>query len=225
MPWTVPNIWEDGECYIIGGGTSIIQQFHIPQDVVDRVYKGVEHISAYSPHLSFLHDKHVIAVNEAYKIGPWIDVLFFGDDSYGQRNRKDILSFDGLRVSCTNTPIEGVKHLLKHKTKRTGITTHPKNTVSWGFNSGAAAINFAIHTGVKKIYLLGFDMYLDAAQNQHWHKSYHSNPKTVRGTFKRHMVGFPVIKADADKLGVEIINLNPLSGIECFPKMNLKDVR
>jgi len=54
--WTAPRIWDGGECFILGGGPSL----------------RVEQVSSLQGH-------RVIAVNQAYKLGNWIDVLFFGD--------------------------------------------------------------------------------------------------------------------------------------------------
>ena len=54
--WTAPRIWDGGECFILGGGPSLA--------AVD---------------VGQLRGRRVIAVNQAYKLGDWIDVLFFGD--------------------------------------------------------------------------------------------------------------------------------------------------
>jgi hypothetical protein len=41
--------------------------------------------------------------------------------------------------------------------------------------------------------------------------------------FPKHLVGFPAIKEDADKLGVQIFNVCPDSAIKEFPKLTLKE--
>lgn len=224
MYWKVPNIWEGERCFIIGGGNSITEQFEIPAEVVQSVLRKESSIDTYSPFLSFLHNKHNIAVNEAFKLGKWVDILFFGDFGYWKRNTESILNFKGLRVSCCKEmKLPGIKMLEKRPRNHIGISSKP-NQVCWNFNSGAAAINLAVHLGVKEIYLLGFDMNLDKDQNQHWHSSYHTDIKIVGGTFKRHLIGFPRIKEDAEKLGVKIYNVNPYSAIQCFEKLTMKEV-
>ena len=67
-------------------------------------------------------------------------------------------------------------------------------------------------------------MRLDESNNQHWHKFYSGNIRTVGGTFKKHLEGFPSIARDAKKLGIEILNANPNSAIEDFRKVTLKDI-
>lgn len=225
MDWKVPRVWEGGQCIIIGGGPSILEQFEIPPKVVKSVYFGKQSPLIYSPYLEPIHNEHVIAVNMAYQMGPWIDMMFFGDSKFWKLQKDGILNFAGLRITCA---IEGrkyqrLKYVRKNGSKPSGITEEP-TMVSWNLNSGAAAINLAIHTGVKRIILLGFDMNLDKEQNQHWHKVYAGNKRTVQSVFRKQLIGFPAIAADAKRLGVEIINANPNSKINDFPKMNFKDI-
>jgi hypothetical protein len=232
MYWKVPNIWEGGKCFIIGGGNSMTKEFNIPQEVVNKVMLGIVPLSAYSPHLSFLHDKHVIAVNEAHKLGPWVDVLFFGDDNYYTTRKKEILEFNGLRITCMNKQVNyKVKNLKRHSFVKKddpliGISDDP-GKVAWNIhkgNSGTAAINLAVHLGAKEIYLIGFDMKLDENKHQHWHNSYHTNTTTVGGTFKRHLSNFPQIAEDLKRLGIKCINLNPNSAITEFEKMTVQEL-
>jgi hypothetical protein len=232
MLWTAPNIWQDGECFIVAGGASMPRQFGVPEELIQKVFARIEPPSAYSPYMSAIHNKHVIAVNNAYQIGTWIDVLFFGDCGWHLVHRKKIAEFPGLKVTCckrftarAKEQMEGIKHLQKNGKRREGLT-HDKQKVSWNYNSGASAINVAVHFGVKKIFLLGYDMKLDAAGFSHWHGSHNkpSDNKRKSPPFNRHLRGFPQIAKDAAALGVEIINCNPDSAINVFPKMTLQGV-
>ena len=240
MLWRVPRIWQDGDCWIIGGGFSLPIQFGVPVDLINNVCLGKASITCYSSYLKELYNKHVIGVNNAYFLGDWIDFLFFGDSSWHLKHRKSLLSWNGIKVSCapkfgnmTAKKREGIKFLAKDKSKSQGIT-EKSGHVSWNGNSGAAAINLAVHLGVKRILLLGFDMNMD--KYSHWFGS-HSEVKSVRSKtefnkiyqsklriFQRHLKGFPVIAKDAKRLGVEIININPDSAITVFSKVNLKEV-
>ena len=82
MNWQVPRMWEGGDVWIIGGGPSITKEFGIPDNIVQGVFKKELPLSAYSPYMSFLHDKHVIGVNVAYLLGDWVDMVFFGDKGF-----------------------------------------------------------------------------------------------------------------------------------------------
>ena len=222
--WEIPRIWEGEQCIIIGGGSSIIKQFDIPKEVVQSVYEKQSSPAVYSPYMKAIHDEHVIAVNMAFKLGPWVDVLFFGDPGLFKRTKEEIFAFKGLRITCAKGvgTYEGrIKVLAINKKKKRGVE-FLSSTICWNFNSGSAAINLAFHLGVKRIILLGFDMQVDEKKNQHWHKFYHGKTKTVGGTMNMHLKSFPFIAEDL-KGKVEIINASPNSRIACFPKMTIKE--
>lgn len=226
MEWKVPNIWKDGTCFIIGGGPSMLESFNIPKEVIRKVNSGEESPSIYSSYLEELHNKHVIGVNMAFKLGLWIDIIFFGDKGFFLRNEREICNLPKLRVSCTphlrNHHL--VKYLKKENNKPLGLTKN-STRVCWNYNSGAAAINLAIHTGVKKIILLGFDMYLNQSKDSHWHKFYKTrDSRKYKSTFDRHLKGFPQIAKDAKLIGVEIINTSMNSMISSFQKIPLKEI-
>lgn len=229
MYWSIPKIWEGSTAIIIGGGPSILKQFEVPLPLIQAVYSKQSPPNVYSPYLEPLHDKHVIAVNMAYKLGDWIDVLFFGDSKYWAANKQELVKFKGLRVTCGLgiPPDKRLKMLRRANRNPTlanfGICTLDQY-VCWNNNSGAAAINLAVHFGVKRIILLGFDMSLDEGNNQHWHKFYAGDKATVQTTFNSHLKGFPAIARDLKALGIECINANPESKIPDFVKMNYKDI-
>jgi len=221
--WEIPKIWGGEQCIIIGGGPSIVEQFNIPADVVQSVYKKQCSPDVYSPYMKAIHNEHVIAVNMAFKLGPWVDMLFFGDKGFFKRTQEEIFAFKGLRATCARgvTEYGGRIKVLEQNKKKRGIEFSP-TSICWNFNSGSAAINLAVHLGVKKIILLGFDMQVDKQKNQHWHKFYQGNKKTVGGTMNMHLKSFPIIAEDL-KGKVEVINASPNSRIECFPKMSIEE--
>ena len=227
MKWIVPRIWEGGTCVIIGGGPSLVKQFEIPAEVTEGVYQGRLHPSAYSPYLAPLHTMHCIAVNVAYKFGDWIDAMFFGDPDTWMDDKDELIAWKGLRITCSEevTKDSRVKYLIRSPQKM-GIVTDPA-CICWNYNSGCAAINVAVHFGVKRIILLGFDMSLDSDKRQHWHNLYADQKKDVNSmntTMHRHLQTFPTIANDLKKLGIEVINASPESKIDEFPKMNFKDI-
>jgi hypothetical protein len=222
-------MWEGGECWIIGGGPSIPREFGVPESVIDQVVKRQAPINTYSPYLSPIHGRHVIGVNAAFYIGTWIDIVFFGDYGFYSKNVKQLLEFPNLRVTCATKgrdKMAGVKFVARDGKQRFGISNKP-NHVSWNINSGASAIGLAYHLGVKRIYLLGFDMKLGNDNIQHWHDHYKRGVRNLHPSklpFHRHLEGFPKIVSDAKRLGLEIVNVCPDSAIEGFPKVRLKDV-
>lgn len=206
------------------------RQFGVPEETVQAVMTGRKMPSAYSPYLSPIHQKHVIGVNNAYRIGVWIDVVFFGDHGWYLVHRKLLAKFPGLKVSChprfhKRKDTEGIKYLAKDSEWKYGITKDPTK-VSWNSNSGAAAISVAAHFGVKKIILLGFDMSLDSGDVSHWHGSHRAGggKKQKPPPFPRHLRGFEMIAKNAEERGIEIINASPNSAIVELPKVSVADL-
>lgn len=225
MLWKPPKIWKDGECWIMGGGPSIVKEFEIPQSVVNSVMNEGQPISCYSPYLSPIHNKHVIGINAAYKLGDWFDIIFFGDLSFWRKHLEYLLLYPSLKVTCTGVgdKWKGVKWMRIDPHKKIGINTN-RGYVCWHQNSGVASISLAAQLGVKRIILLGFDMKLED-DKQHWHNIYRGKGmKATKIPFDYHLQAFPAIAKDAKKLGIEIINANPDSAIDCFKKANVKEL-
>jgi len=229
MYWSVPKIWEDGSVWIIGGGPSIPKLFGIPEEVVLKVLNGELTESAYSPYMTAIHNEHVIGINAAFLLGNWIDMVFFGDSKFLLKFQKELQSFQKLKVSCAQAALKRgwVRSLKRDRKHNRGITTDPA-FVSWNGNSGCAAISVAYNAGVKRVFLLGFDMKLDENKSQHWHSRYKKertsrNPAERKNLpFEKHLLGFPMIARDAKRLGLEIYNVSPDSAIGEFPKITLE---
>jgi hypothetical protein len=224
-------MWDGGTCFIIGGGPSMPYQFNVPEEIIGHVMEGRMTPHAYSEYMIPLHDKHVIGVNNAYQIGMWLDVLFFGDYSWYLVHRRRLAEWPKVKVTCTprfdggDRDREGIKYLQKDNEHKHGISQN-KYKLAWNANSGAATINLAAYFGVKRIVLLGFDMCLNDNSISHWHGSHKDKGgKTKRvPPFGRHLKGFPKIAEDAKGLGIEILNASPKSAIKDFKKIHVKEV-
>lgn len=199
-------------------------QFGVPEDIIDRVCQGKLRSSAYSSFMSVLHDKHVIGVNNAYQIGPWLDFVFFGDGSWFLVHQNKLAMWPGIKVSCAprfnGAKGSWVKYVSKFHGHKHGISDNPSK-VCWNDNSGAASISLAHHLGAKKIYLLGFDMTMDG-KFSHWHGNHGKVPK--KGfPYARHLLGFNQIARDAKKMGIKIFVVNKGSAIKTLPVITLQE--
>ena len=229
MHWQIPRMWDGGDCWIIGGGTSMPRQFGVPEEIIQQVKNHTLPISAYSAFLTPLHNKNVVGVNLAFLLGDWVSALYFCDAQIFRGFRSEIHKFKNLKLTCANHIDRNLWHEainLKRlkRDMRLGLSSK-SDMICWNHHSGAAAINFAALTGVKRIYLLGFDMKPDESGQTHWHngKLFYKKP-TGPGVFKRFMKGFPHIARDAKYKGVEIINVSPDSAIPDFKKVSLSQV-
>ena len=225
-------MWEDGECWVIGGGSSVPRMFGVPADIIQDVYKKRKTIEAYSPYLSAIHDKHIIGVNTAYQLGSWVDIMIFGDKQFYLEHAMRLLEFKNLKVSSHSRIRNGrpgvyhVKYIAQDRQRVTGLSSTP-NHVSWNKHTGATAINLAYHLGVKRVYLLGFDMKLDVNGKAHSHAEYHQEGFPIHGKrvpYTTHLATYPDIARDAKAYGLEIINVNDNTAITEFPVVKLEDV-
>jgi len=209
MYWTPAEIWPDSEVFIIGGGPSI---------------KDLD--------LSLIKNKRVIGVNDAYKLGDWIDVCFFGDYFWYtgiearefDGHRKALADFGGLKVTVSEKPIEDKGILrVRRDTLRGGISKD-KNVICWNRNTGIAAINLALLFGCKRIILLGFDMKVDNSGNSNWHinKKNPANPRLY--PIFVHYARMVRDAIDLNYPDVEVINANTDSAMEVFTKKKYEEL-
>ena len=118
------------------------------------------------------------------------------------------------------------------------FTFSMKDGLGHGNNSGYAALNLACCLGASPIYLLGFDMKhepikMKATQlsqvfqryqlkKSHWHNGHPSQQgeKDVKGFIQYYNQAAEKIKSH----GIKVINLNPDSALDCFPKKDYQEV-
>ncbi len=207
--WGIPEIWSGSTVFIIGGGPSLLKQ-----------------------DLSLIHGKRVIGVNQAYKLGPWVDVCWYGDKGWYDSNRPMINEYGGLIVTCSTESINKRRSRIKYvgRSKQAGIEYSKRTHVAWNSNSGGSAINLAYWLGARTVVLLGFDMQnpIDPKDLQtHWHNDYKpvfDNRKKLNDPYPRFMKTWPAIKRDADKIGLRIINATVGGALELFERKTLEEV-
>jgi len=202
MTWTIPKLWDRSTCVILGGGPGL------RTDLMDRVRDS---------------GFRSVAVNNAWKVAPWADVLYYGDCNWLRMpgNEEGTRSFGGIVVTrCQNHSTRPwIKVVTHHTAARVGISTDPTR-LHWHFSSGAAAINLAVLLGAGKLILMGFDMRdVDGCRN--WHKDY---PQAKRNVFPNFMRGFPGIAAHLEKLGIPCVNATPGSALTAFPIVTPEEV-
>ena len=192
----VQKIWNNESVYLIGGGPSL---------------KNFD--------WNKLKDKHIIAINKAFKVIPWAEVLYWTDARFYRWFKSDIDSLDCLKVTCRNAPQLKDDIVLLTVSGKNGIDKRP-NFIRAGNNSGFAAINLAYHLGAKRIYLLGYDM-ASSDKATHWHNGYDN--RHDHNIYKRNMISnfdgiYEILKTE----NIEIWNANPNSQLTSIPKCTLE---
>lgn len=201
-------------CYIVGGGTSL---------------KGFD--------WSLLKDKFTIAINYAYVDLPEANIIYFGDKKFWALNQEKLLEHRAKKVKGSVIVYQKTAEGLQLVENDWGTINHPEVTeyllqtakginkhpqcLAHGNNSVYACINLAGHLGFKTIYLLGLDMKDDGVSSR-----YHDRDSTYipEATFDKMKRYWHTLEEPLKELGIEVINLNPDSAIEVFPKKTIKEI-
>lgn len=144
-----------------------------------------------------------VAVNDAFRIAPWAHALVACDDKWWKAN-PDALEFIGEKWSSTPVRFSDAVGRMRGP----GIQA---NT-----NSGLLGLYYAVGQGAGRVLLLGVDM-----KGSHYFGPHLNRPNTEPHRFAIFMEQF----RDATKrIGdCEVINCNPDSALEVFPRMKLEE--
>lgn len=167
----------------------------------------------------------VIAVNDAWRLLPFADVLYAADNQWWEHHR-GCPGFEGERWSAHSTPDNdktdaalryGIR--LVHGSHKQGFAFNPA-VVRYGPNGGYQAINLAIHMLGRfgRIILTGFDMRVVEGRRHFFGD--HPPPMHRETDYRKWL---PAFDSAARMLpsGIEIVNATPGSALKCFPAMEL----
>ncbi len=156
-----------------------------------------------------------IAVNTAYRMAPWADVYYAGDFLLWKVHYRRMLDakYPGTRFwTCDPSAAERFRLNRWKGVNKEGLG---EQLIHMNGNSGAQAINLAYLFGSRRILLLGFTM-REIDGKKHFHGD-HEHPLVQKQLFGEWMHKMARVAHDAQRLGVEIINCDPLSAMTCFP--------
>lgn len=191
---------------VIGGGSSLT-----PEDV------------------NFCRGKaRVIAVKEAVLLAPWADVLYAADAKWW-RGYQGAPDFAGLKYSIVQDPGQeqlgdwpGLQVLKNTGTE--GLELEPTG-LRTGFNSGYQAVGLAVHLGVSRIVLLGFDCWTGPKGDQNWFTQYPHLVKShhTPSPYPLFLQAFASLVEPLKAAGVEIVNASRFTMLKAFPYLSLEE--
>lgn len=201
----VKSDWKGGDAYIIGGGSSL------------RTFN-----------FESLAGRNTLGANEAFHLGPricsrvmfsdwkWWKVRKFSLEEYAQKG--------GIVYSlCPDTERFHLPWVRQLNRALTPMLALRNDTLCWCQNTGAACINLAYHLGVKRIFLLGFDMTADPEGRTHYH-NYRGGP-TPPSSYVKFLVSMKSLAESLVKTKVKVYNVTDgTSKLEYFPKIGHKDM-
>lgn len=186
--------------FVIGGGPSL-KGFDWSR--LDREYVVSSNFSAPRPSVSVVNDVRIIRTPEVLQ--RWLDL-------------------PGEKV-FVNRQCAGVEEIPA------GIRVIPA-IESWGTsleqgllccnNAGLAAINFADVLGARVLYLLGFDLKPVNGRTAHWHEGIY--PDSWGSDGRAYVNMLRSFGRWAEFVRAKVVNLNPDSALECWPKGSIEDV-
>ena len=206
------GMWIGHRCFIVGGGPSL-------KDFNFRL----------------LRDELTIGINRAFEFfDPSIifgmDARFWNwveHDEFGPEVRKRLQDYRrGLKVwVAVGSGLYPEDVIVLDDAGIHAFTNDLTKGLGNGNNSGYAALNLAFILGANPIYLLGYDMRGDGQGGQQWfHDGYPKiQPDRVYSSFMSNISRFaaPALQRG----GRSVINLNPNSALDCFPKQSVSDVQ
>lgn len=191
--WSVPmGAWSGEACFIVGGGPSL---------------NGFDFDA-------LLGNGRIIAVNAAYRVLPFADILFFSDKRFHEWNceSSEFIDFQGEVVSTHCGVLRGRPDIRQIRNVAGPVSNAPDGLA--GRSSGSRALNLAYLLGASPIYLLGFDM----RPNGNWH-DFHEL-KNLQFCYESKFV--PDLEAMGAAIlarGVAVVNGCLDSAVDVFPKV------
>jgi len=212
------NAWRGKPCFIVGGGPSL---------------RGFN--------WNLLKGRRTIGINRAFeKFEPTIifsmDTRFLNwlvNGEYAKRFSDGAVSYEKFKQSraykvwlatyTLSLPEEFfiVKVYINYDHGLRAFTYTMEKGIGHGNNSGYAALNLAMCLGADPIYLLGFDC-SHSNGHSHWHAG-HPQPQTEK-TVTDFIPFFERAAALIKPRHVRVINLNPGSALNCWPKQPHEEV-
>jgi len=160
----------------------------------------------------------VIAINDAYRLAPWADVLYACDADWWKLHA-GVPTFTGPKYALQSRAGHWAGVQVLQNTGIEGLETRPFGLRN-GRNGGYQAINLACHYGATRIVLLGFDMQARRGQRSHW---FGEHPNGVRPSYELLGAAFPSIVEPLRARGVQVQNASRETALECFPRLSLAE--
>lgn len=198
--WLVEPDWQGETAVILGSGPSVI---------------------AAMPEISAARDRaRVIAVNDAWKLSPWAELLWATDYRWWHWHR-GVPEFAGVKASREDSrtaaayvDVRLLRQSFDDKNDRGGFDPEPSR-LRLGGCGGFAAVGLAAKLGARRIVLAGFDMRAIDGRT-HWFGD-HVGRRTTKDDFEAWRRWFPTLVEPMKTLGIEVINATPGSALGCFP--------
>lgn len=179
---------------------------------------------------SYLRDLDVVAINKSFMDLPFAKIVWWTDAKFYLmclNNKWPLMKHLGVKCAGTDhrDDVKYPKEVRQFKFDGSSGLSFAEGYLRHGNNSGYAAINLVIAYGARRIRLLGYDMKLSESGDDHYHDGYPGFSKTKQRTYTEKMLPyFDKMLPDLKRCGAEVINCNPDSALNTFPKRDFWEV-
>lgn len=150
-----------------------------------------------------------ITANDTCYRAPWADIVLAADHGWWQQHRHRIPTGPEW-WTCSYAAVREFDDL---ELFRTNLATR---------NTGAKAVELAIHLGAGRVVLLGFDCSLK--NGVHWHGPHERTSNPDDRAVEEWVGQFELVAQLAQEKGVRVINCSRETALECFERLPLEDV-
>jgi hypothetical protein len=156
--------------------------------------------------------QRTIAINDAYRLAPWADVLYAADRSWIDAH-DGVPGFAGMKYSiASHDPTPRPDWTVLQNTGIEGLERDPSG-LRTGFNGGYQAINLAVHLGAARILLLGYDLGPDAERREHW---FEDQPVRTVSPYPQMREAFQTLVLPLIACGVSVVNCSRRTALAAF---------
>lgn len=180
--------------------------------------------TAKNAEINLLRDRvRVIAIKKSIELAPFADIVY-GCDAPWWRSVQGLMKFKGLKFAYDRGvcgPEYGIQKVEIDNPGSNNLLFGEIGRVGAGGNSGFQAFNLAIQFGAKRIILVGFDMRGDSGPHWYGRNDWAMANNPTDNVYSRWVSAFNATAPALRDRGISVINVSPVSALECFPKMSL----
>ena len=177
-------------------------------------------------------NQRVIAVNDAYRLIPWAEILYACDARWWRvhegcpkfAGEKWTSYHEGRRAHVADVAKRYKLHVCLGE-KKDSFSLSP-DRISYGRNSGFQAMNLAMLWGAAQIILVGFDFRLGKDNRLKPKRHFFGDHPRGLASTSNYPEWVKAMHNAAKQLPahISVINCTPGSAIKCFPMGNLKEI-
>lgn len=209
------GVWKDQTCFLIGGGPSLINfDFSLIKD-----FPTIGTNKTFTKYSSTI----VYAMDERF-----YSMVTYAQKAEWKKLHQQWLEYKGIKVFARRSrkfKFDESVYVVNSLSNKT-MSFDLKKGIYSGNNSGFGALMLAIGLGTTRIGLLGYDLKVqgkDGGIKTHFHEGYEYQSKSsFQSKLNAFRMCFEEFSSVIAQQGVEVINLNLDSALECFPKEDIK---